>query len=495
MGPATDLETNNIDKGSKCHHVSIGRINPPAIVSLSPSPPTPASRLSPGDTCFDPIRIETSDSSTPVDHPSRPTSPLSKIPLEECMTHSEGPKSSSGSVTSSRPSGRPPLNHFPLPNPIPSRHGTTPSHGVPLTSAASRASDNDFVKSANSTVRRPMRPGAAVSLPPHWLRWEPPSAKCGDTTGHIAEQGQSIHSGLAKIAVAREPTRPLVTIGYRASPLNEGGHVAAPSQSVGMLSSSIPARWPVVPLGHWYRLVVDEVQDPELLWLEKCSAQGVYAAHRARKNGCREPPSMELLFKRLADRDGMADKLRSEGRACSSDMYVGSLLNYTSTVDLLYVDMAFTRKHADIPAIIGTAPPKANKANHLHTFLQYEKYPPLVPQSPAWLQSRVYQEASDTELHRFEVLIGAHSLQSQGLLKFSMPMWPTSGPMDGVIHRVARWAHEEMTRNAEEPRIIESSVEMLQYHPKGNNWQIVLELNLGRPRYMKHVSEPWTHLI
>ncbi|KAF8330017.1 uncharacterized protein EI90DRAFT_3124808 [Cantharellus anzutake] len=288
------------------------------------------------------------------------------------------------------------------------------------------------------------------------------------------------------------------------------------SNSVGMLSSSIPVRWPVVPLGHWYCLVVDEVQDPELLWLEKCSAQGVYTAHHARKSGRCEPPSMELLFKHLADRDGMADKLHSEGRACSSDMYVGSLLNYTSTVDLLYVDMAFMCKHADIPAIIGTAPPKANKANHLHVFLQYKKYPPLVPQSPyqhpppnendcihpmqcitfsaAWLQSRVYQEASDTELHHFEVLVGAHSLQSQGLLKFYMPMWPTSGPMDGVIRHVACWAHKEMMRNAEEPRIIELT-EMLQYHPKGNNWQIVLELNLGRPCYMKHVSEPWTHLI
>ncbi|KAF8324356.1 uncharacterized protein EI90DRAFT_3019696 [Cantharellus anzutake] len=331
------------------------------------------------------------------------------------------------------------------------------------------------------------------------------------------ESQKASDSGLAKIVVAREPTCPLVTIGYHALPPNEGGCVVAPLQSVGMLSLSIPAHWPVVPLGHWYHLVVDEVQDPELLWLEKCSAQGVYTVHRVRKSGHREPLSMELLFKRLADHDGMADKLRSEGRACSSDMYVSSLLNYTSTVDLLYVNMAFTRKHADIPAIISTTPLKVNKANHLHVFLQYKKYPPLVPQSlyqhpppnendhihpmqcitfsAAWLQSRVYQEASDTELHHFEVLIGAHSLQSQGLLKFSMPMWPTSGPMDGVIHHVACWAHEEMTRNAEELHIIESSAEMLQYHAKGNNWQIMLELNLGRPRYMKHVSELWTHLI
>ncbi|KAF8336898.1 uncharacterized protein EI90DRAFT_3119214 [Cantharellus anzutake] len=183
------------------------------------------------------------------------------------------------------------------------------------------------------------------------------------------ESQKASDSGLAKIAVTREPTHPLVTIGYHALLPNEGGHVAAPSQSVGMLSSSIPAHWPVV----------DEVQDTELLWLEKCSAQGVYAAHHARKSGCHEPPSMELLFKHLADRDGMADKLCSEGRACSSDMYVSSLLNYTSTVELLYMDMAFTCKHADIPAIIGTAPLKANKVNHLHAFLQYKKYPPHSP--------------------------------------------------------------------------------------------------------------------
>jgi hypothetical protein len=198
-------------------------------------------------------------------------------------------------------------------------------------------------------------------------------------------------------------------------------------------------------------------------------------------------------------------------------VYVGSLLNHSFIIDLLFVDVAFTCKCTDIPALIAVTPLKANKANHLHSFLQYEKYPPLIPQSPdkhpppsgkycicpmesitftaAWLSSRVYQEPPNVELHHFEVLVAAHTHQIQGLLKFSMPMWPMSGPVDGVICHVACWAHKEMLRNGETPSIIKSSAEMLQYHTKGSNWQILLELGLERPCYMKHISEPWTHLV
>jgi hypothetical protein len=296
--------------------------------------------------------------------------------------------------------------------------------------------------------------------------------------------------------------------GHRATPLSDYGRMTTPSQSASL---------PVVTLGHWYRLMVVGVQDTEPAWLEKCHAQGVYATHRSRKGGRHEPPSMEMLFKYMPDHDKMAEKLRSEGKFCSSDIYVGSLNNHYSMLDLPYIDVAFTRDHADIAALVNAAPLKANKTNHLHSFLQYEKYPPLVPCSPpqhpppnqrdrtrpmesitftaTWLQSRVYQEPFDIELHRFEVLVSAHSLQPRGLSKFSVPMWPTSGPMDLVIRRIARWAREEMMRNGEMLSIIDSTAEKLQYHPRGSNWQIVLELDLDQPRYMKHVAEPWTHLI
>ena len=174
-------------------------------------------------------------------------------------------------------------------------------------------------------------------------------------------------------------------------------------------------------------------------------------------------------------------------------------------------------EHVDILALINVAPQKANKTNHLHAFLQYEQYPPLIPQSSSqhpppnqrdhihpmecimfsasWLQSRVYQEACNTQLHHFEVLACAHSLQTQGMLKFSVPMWPMSGPMDGVIHCVACWACDEMKRKGERPSIINLSAKMLQYHTKGNNWQIVLELDHDKPHYMKHINKPWTHVI
>ncbi|KAF8328727.1 uncharacterized protein EI90DRAFT_3125864 [Cantharellus anzutake] len=307
-------------------------------------------------------------------------------------------------------------------------------------------------------------------------------------------------------AVMEPECLPMTAPGCRAMPLSNCGGVAAPSQSV---SSA------VVPLGHWYCLTIVDVQDAEPAWLEKCHAQGVYAMHHSRKGGWHEPPSMELLFKCVDNRDKMAKKLRSEGKSCSSNIYVGSLNNHHFTLDLLYVDVAFTCDHVDIMALMDIAPPK--KINHLHSFLQYKKYPPLVPCSPqqhpppnqsdhihpmegimftaTWLQSRVHQEPFDIELHCFEVLVSAHSLQPQGLSKFSVPMWPTSGPMGFVIHHVARWARDEMMRNGETPSITRSSAEMLQYHPKGSNLQIVLEPDLDQPRYMKHLAEPWTHLI
>src|SRR6266478_2627085 len=77
----------------------------------------------------------------------------------------------------------------------------------------------------------------------------------------------------------------------------------------------------------------------------------------------------------------MADKLCSDRKNCSSDMYVGSLFNYNSILDLTYVDVAFMHEHVDILALIDVEPQKANKTNHLHAFLQYEQYPPLIPQS------------------------------------------------------------------------------------------------------------------
>ena len=136
-----------------------------------------------------------------------------------------------------------------------------------------------------------------------------------------------------------------------------------------------------VPLCHWYHLVVAEAEDVESVWLEEYHAQGVgvYAAHCSRRAGHHEPPSMELLFKCLPDYHAVANKLCSEGKTCSFNMYAGMLLNHSSILDLPYVDMVFTCKHVDIPALIDVMPLKANKTNHLHSFLQYEKYPPLVP--------------------------------------------------------------------------------------------------------------------
>ncbi|KAF8318824.1 uncharacterized protein EI90DRAFT_3133010 [Cantharellus anzutake] len=195
----------------------------------------------------------------------------------------------------------------------------------------------------------------------------------------------------------------------------------------------------------------------------------------------------------------MAEKLHSEGKSCSSNIYVSSLNNHHFMLDLPYVDVTFMCDHIDIMALMDIALLKANKTNHLHSFLQYKKYPPLVPHSP---QQHPPPNQRDHICPMEGIMFTATWLQSMcpffqpwGLSKFSVPMWPTSGPMDFMILHVACWAHDEMMRNGETPSITHLSAEMLQYHPKGSNWQIMLELDLDQPCYMKHVAEPWTHLI
>src|SRR5260370_105315 len=112
------------------------------------------------------------------------------------------------------------------------------------------------------------------------------------------------------------------------------------------------------------------------------------------------------------DYHAVAKTLCSEGKTCSFTMSAGMLLSHSAILDLPYVDMVFTCKHVDIPALIDVMPLKANTTNHLRSFLQYEKCPPLIPQSlhehpppnqrecmhpmesitftAKWLQSRVY---------------------------------------------------------------------------------------------------------
>jgi hypothetical protein len=81
------------------------------------------------------------------------------------------------------------------------------------------------------------------------------------------------------------------------------------------------------------------------------------------------------------------------------------------------------------PPLSGAAPPKAERLRHLD----------CVEFTTEWFLACLagLRDHVDLPLCRTEMLIRAHKYRSLGA-GFAMPMWPTEGPVDAVIHHISR---------------------------------------------------------
>ncbi|KAF9502699.1 hypothetical protein BS47DRAFT_1403218 [Hydnum rufescens UP504] len=118
--------------------------------------------------------------------------------------------------------------------------------------------------------------------------------------------------------------------------------------------------------------------------------------------------------------------------------------HFTGQKDLEYVDQGappcikggverarygeFFLHYDTFPPLSGAAPPKAERLRHLD----------CVEFSTEWFLAHLagLRDHVDLPLHHMEMLICAHKYHSLGA-GFAMPMWPTEGPVDAVIHRIS----------------------------------------------------------
>jgi len=126
---------------------------------------------------------------------------------------------------------------------------------------------------------------------------------------------------------------------------------------------------------------------------------------------------------------------------------------------------AHARSQEELETLVAMAPPliqgPPGRARYGELFLNYDVHPPVVgPPVPkagrlrhlqivdfdlAWLVPRLAQLSPgtvDLPPRRIEMMMRAHSYRSMAP-GFATGMWPTEGPVDGVIRRICRLAHKD----------------------------------------------------
>ncbi|KAF9516797.1 hypothetical protein BS47DRAFT_1360027 [Hydnum rufescens UP504] len=155
---------------------------------------------------------------------------------------------------------------------------------------------------------------------------------------------------------------------------------------------------------------------------------------------------------------------------------------FTGQKDLEYVDQGarlcikggaeracygeFFLHYGTFPPLSGAAPLKAERLRHLD----------CVEFSTEWFLAHLagLQDHVDLPLRRMEMLICAHKYHSLGA-GFAMPMWPTEGPVDAVIH------YDMGSMLTPNPVADES----FGFVKSSSVWHIKLDLGLDHPQYPK----------
>ncbi|KAF9507833.1 hypothetical protein BS47DRAFT_1366388 [Hydnum rufescens UP504] len=273
---------------------------------------------------------------------------------------------------------------------------------------------------------------------------------------------------------------------------------------LGMLYSPIPVgHWAIISLGP----VPEGFQTPDI-WLALYPQ--VIAARTEHKKG---KVSIQLLFKQSRPRDELKVTLEGWAATCAAEVTTVTIdashalsEHYTGLRDLEYIDQVYAHacSQQELDNLLAIAPPlikdKDSRSRYGEYFLNYDQYPPIVgPLIPrdqrlrrlqviefdtAWLVAWLAQlpiQTVDLHLHRMEMMICAHSnhVMSVG---FMTMMWPTSGPVDAIIHRIC-WLVNEGRSTTWAPNLLPD--ESFGFAKSPPVWRIKLDLNLEHPEYSK----------
>ncbi|KAF9505178.1 hypothetical protein BS47DRAFT_1368263 [Hydnum rufescens UP504] len=250
-----------------------------------------------------------------------------------------------------------------------------------------------------------------------------------------------------------------------------------------------------IPLGRWFAIVAgplpnDGFRDIQL-WLDVYPQ--VIAVRQERQ---KSRFSVQLLFKTRQIRDELKTLVSSWATPRGVDIGTTTVEEpsglsecFTGWKDLEYVDQGappcikggaerarygeFFLHYDTFPPLSGAAPPKAERLRHLD----------CVEFSTAWFLTRLarLRDHVDLPLRRMEILIRAHKYRSLGA-GFAMPMWPTEGPVDAVIHRISRMARDDMGSILTPNPVADES---FGFAKSSSVWRIKLDLGLDRPQYPK----------
>ncbi|KAF9508556.1 hypothetical protein BS47DRAFT_1365882 [Hydnum rufescens UP504] len=221
---------------------------------------------------------------------------------------------------------------------------------------------------------------------------------------------------------------------------------------------------------------------------------------------------MQLLFKTQQIRDELKTLVSSWATPCGVDIGTttmeepsGLSERFTGQKDLKYVDQVYAhaRNLDELNALLQGAPPcikgGVERACYGEFFLHYDTFPPLSGAAPPKAERLCHldcvefstewflaclarlQDHVDLPLHRMEMLICAHKYHSLGA-GFSVPMWPTEGPVDAVICRISRMARDDMGSILTPNPIADES---FGFAKSSSVWCIKLDLGLDRPQYPK----------
>ena len=140
-----------------------------------------------------------------------------------------------------------------------------------------------------------------------------------------------------------------------------------------------------------------------------------------------------------------------------------------------------------------------------------EEYPPIrknrlwemevITFEGSWLLDQLRQEPTSPvplDMHRLEALIFAHKSRAQKWQPFAIPMYPTDGPIDAVIHQLAQWAFDKMILEGKTPEREVCPVESFSFAHLRNlpreHWCIMLEIDLPEPCYLYDPCEGWVRV-
>lgn len=111
-----------------------------------------------------------------------------------------------------------------------------------------------------------------------------------------------------------------------------------------------------------------------------------------------------------------------------------------------------------------------------------------------WLFDRFTGAECTPELRRLEMIMRMHVdvPSNQRVRKFYVLMWPTDGPYDAIIRKIARQAATEFygSDNHVPKTSVKRMNENFGYEPESGMWRIELELGLEQARYLHDPMEP-----